>query len=133
MRPLRQVATKYVHQRQEALHNVRDFTPESAKRSAEVGIPIITTWGGALSELVPRLLSSHHTSLIVLAALLVVVIGGNLRTSPQDADPGAGYASSSNYNSQPLNYDTPEIKSPSLPRPLNAPKPTPEGEAAVSD
>nr|CAD7396410.1 unnamed protein product [Timema cristinae] len=41
-----------------ALHNARDFTPESAKRSAEVGIPIITTWGGALSELVPRLLST---------------------------------------------------------------------------
>nr|CAD7408395.1 unnamed protein product [Timema cristinae] len=43
---------------EEALHNARDFTPESAKRSAEVGIPIITTWGGALSELVPRLLST---------------------------------------------------------------------------
>nr|CAD7431507.1 unnamed protein product [Timema monikensis] len=42
----------------QALHNARDFTPESAKRSAEVGIPIITTWGGALSELVPRLLST---------------------------------------------------------------------------
>nr|CAD7455968.1 unnamed protein product [Timema tahoe] len=31
-----------------ALHNARDFTPESAKRPTEVS----TTWGGALSELV---------------------------------------------------------------------------------
>nr|CAD7412434.1 unnamed protein product [Timema cristinae] len=52
------------------IHSARDFSSETAKRSAEVGIPKSTTWGGAQSELVPRLLSSHHTSVFNLPSTL---------------------------------------------------------------
>nr|CAD7443390.1 unnamed protein product [Timema bartmani] len=40
-------------------HSARDFTPESAKRPAEVGIPISTTLGSALLELRKNTLEHH--------------------------------------------------------------------------
>nr|CAD7449157.1 unnamed protein product [Timema bartmani] len=60
-----------------AHHSSRDFTLESAKRPAEAGIPISTTWGSALTELRkdalehPMFRSSLLTTFTISPTLLV--------------------------------------------------------------
>nr|CAD7463185.1 unnamed protein product [Timema tahoe] len=90
-----------------AHHSSRDFTLESAKRPAEAGIPISTTWGSALTEL-------GHCDTDKKYCCYNLKPGHHQETNPGNRGPGGGFGAGPGSNGRPI-YDRPVLVGPGGP------------------